>query len=156
MKEEPKQVIKCYCGHTTTCDCGGKEETLEEFNQRTMKTIAQQLNIKEFPFKIKDKNGKEIYHEESAGFWTKREYDSNGNEISYENSAGVWDKYEYDSNGNKIYFEDSSRCWEKYEYDSNGNIIYYENSKGYITDNRPNYEGKIVEIEGKKYKLTAV
>ena len=27
MKEE---VIKCYCGHTITCDCGPKEETLEE------------------------------------------------------------------------------------------------------------------------------
>jgi len=32
-KEEPKQ-IKCYCGHTTYCDCGPleepKQETLEE------------------------------------------------------------------------------------------------------------------------------
>jgi len=27
MKEE---LIKCYCGHTTTCDCGTKQETLEE------------------------------------------------------------------------------------------------------------------------------
>ena len=32
-----------------------------------MKTIAQQLNIKEFPFEIKDKNGKEIYYENSYG-----------------------------------------------------------------------------------------
>jgi hypothetical protein len=33
VKEEPKQ-IKCYCGHTITCDCGPleepKQETLEE------------------------------------------------------------------------------------------------------------------------------
>jgi len=29
IKEEPKQ-IKCYCGHTTYCDCGPLEETLEE------------------------------------------------------------------------------------------------------------------------------
>lgn len=33
-QEEPKQ-IKCYCGHTITCDCGPleepKQETLEEF-----------------------------------------------------------------------------------------------------------------------------
>jgi hypothetical protein len=33
IKEEPKQ-IKCYCGHTTYCDCGPleepKQETLEE------------------------------------------------------------------------------------------------------------------------------
>jgi hypothetical protein len=30
-----------------------------------MKTIAQQLNIKEFPFIIKDTNGNEIYFENS-------------------------------------------------------------------------------------------
>ena len=30
-----------------------------------MKTIAQQLNIKEFPFRIKDKNGNQIYFEDS-------------------------------------------------------------------------------------------
>lgn len=27
MKEE----TKCYCGHTTYCDCGPKQETLEEY-----------------------------------------------------------------------------------------------------------------------------
>ena len=29
-----KDLIKCYCGHTTTCDCGPevpKQETLDEF-----------------------------------------------------------------------------------------------------------------------------
>jgi hypothetical protein len=29
-----KEVIKCYCGHTTTCDCGPKQETLEEFKKK--------------------------------------------------------------------------------------------------------------------------
>jgi hypothetical protein len=29
-QEEPKQ-IKCYCGHTITCDCEPLQETLEEF-----------------------------------------------------------------------------------------------------------------------------
>ena len=83
---------------------------------RIMKTIAQQLNIKEFPFDIKDKNGNEIYYENSLKYWVKREYDSSGNEI------------------------------------------YYENSEGLILNNRPNQscEGKVVEIEGKKYKLTEV
>ncbi|MHA2009961.1 MAG: hypothetical protein ACW980_21820 [Promethearchaeota archaeon] len=32
-----------------------------------MKTITQQLNIKEFPFKIKDKNGRILYFEDSEG-----------------------------------------------------------------------------------------
>jgi len=25
-----EDLIKCYCGHTTTCDCGPKQETLEQ------------------------------------------------------------------------------------------------------------------------------
>ena len=52
------------------------------------KTIAQQLNVKEFPFSIKDKNGNEIYYEDSNGDWGKSEYDSNGNEIYFEHSDG--------------------------------------------------------------------
>jgi len=80
-----------------------------------MKTIAQQLNVTDFPFEIKDKNGKQIYWEDSNGYW------------------------------------------EKYEYDSNGKEIYYEDSDEEIIDNRPKgCEGKIVEIDGKKYKLTEV
>jgi len=102
-----------------------------------MKTIAQQLGIKDFPFEIKDKNGNVIYYETSIGFWVKREYDSNGNEIYYENSNGFWQKREYDSDGNQI---------------------YYEESYGYVADNRPkpSCEGKIVEIDGKKYQLKEV
>ncbi len=99
------------------------------------KTIAQQLNVKDFPFTIKNKNGNKIYYEYSNGYWYKNEYDSNGNDIYYENSDGYWSKREYDSNGNEI---------------------YYENSDGEVVDNRPkpNCNGKVVEIEGKRYKLT--
>ena len=84
-------------------------------------TIAQQLKVTDFPFVIKDKNGKEIYNENSRGVWYKREYDSNGKEI---------------------YYEDFNGDWSKSEYDANGNEIYYENSNGYIYDNRP----KTVEV----------
>ena len=70
-------------------------------------TIAQQLKIKEFPFLIKDSNGKDIYYESSTGYWSKRQYDSKGKDIYYENSAGYWSKGEYDSEGNEIYFENS-------------------------------------------------
>ena len=73
-----------------------------------MKTIAQQLNIKTFPFVIKDSNGNETYYECSNGFWAKREYDADGNEIRYENSRGYWQKREYDADGNEIYYEDSN------------------------------------------------
>ena len=85
------------------------------------KTIAQRLNIKDFPYKIKDINGKIIYVEDSNGYWVKRKYDQNGNRINYEDSNGSWCKYEYDQNGNQIYYEDSY---------------------GYIRDNRP----KVVEL----------
>jgi len=87
-----------------------------------MKTIAQQLKIKEFPFEIKDSKGQNcIYWEDSEGYWIKAEYDSNGNCIYHENSDGYWSKR---------------------EYDSNGNCIYYENSDGTIKDTRP----KTVEL----------
>ena len=73
-----------------------------------MKTIAQQLNTKEFPFEIRDKNNNEIYFENSDGFWQKREFDENNNRIYYENSNGYWSKSEYDENNNLIYFEYSN------------------------------------------------
>jgi hypothetical protein len=79
-------------------------------------TIAKQLKIKEFPFKIKDSKGNEIYWEDFDGYWIK---------------------YEYDSKGNRIYWEDFDGYWIKYEYDSKGNRIYWEDSKGGIVDNRP-------------------
>jgi len=91
-------------------------------------TIAQQLNIKDFPFRIKDKDGNRIYFENSDGYWIKREYDSNGN---------------------KIYYEDSDGHWYKYEYNSDDNQIYYEDSRGVIRDNRPK---EIITVNGIKYK----
>ena len=120
-----------------------------------MKTIAQQLNVKEFPFEIKDKNGNVIYFEDRTGFWVKSEYDSNGNVIYWENSNGDWEKSKFDSDGNEIYYESSDGYWYKREFDSNGNVIYLEDSDGEIVDNRPKpCEGKVVEIDRKKYKLT--
>jgi len=89
-------------------------------------TIAKQLKIKEFPFRIKDSDGKEIY---------------------LENSSGAWIKHEYDSDSNVIYWENSTGYWAKYEFDSNGNQIYYENSDGTIYNNRPKTEiQKAIEL----------
>lgn len=90
-----------------------------------MKTIAQQLNIKKFPFRIKDENGNRIYGEDSDGYWSKQEFDSDGNRIYFENSYGFW---------------------QKQEYDSQGNPIYYKDSKGLIKDNRPKVELTLEDI----------
>jgi hypothetical protein len=100
-------------------------------------TIAQFLNVKDFPFEIKDKNGKLIYFEKSNGYWLKSEYDDEGNEIYIENSDGFWIKREYDDGGNQIYFENSDGTWFKWEYDDKGKEIRYENSDGVIIDKRP-------------------
>lgn len=114
-----------------------------------MKTIAQQLNVTEFPLTIKDKNGKEIYYEGVDGYWEKREHDSNGNTSYFINSDDCWYKAKYDSDGNKLYFEDSDGYWFKKEYDSNGNLTYYENSKGEVEDYRPKTELSMQEIADK-------
>ena len=100
-------------------------------------TIAQQLNVKKFPYEIKDKEGNVIYSENSEGIWFKLEFDSEGNKTYYENSEGYWYKREYDADGNEIYSEDSDGYWFKHEFDADGNEIYYEDSKGLIMDNRP-------------------
>jgi hypothetical protein len=55
---------------------------------KNKQTIAQFLNVKDFPFVIKDKNGNIIYREYSNGYWVKREYDDQGNEIYSEDSNG--------------------------------------------------------------------
>ena len=123
-----------------------------------MKTIAQQLGVKEFPFEIRDKNGNQIYYEQSNGYWWKSEYDKNGKRIYFKDSEGRWWKSEYDKNGKEIYFKDSEGYWWKSEYDKNGKEIYYENIDGTIRDNRPKVScnGKVVEIDGKKYELKEI
>ena len=107
-----------------------------------MKTIANQLNIKKFPFEINDHNGNRIYYEDSEGFWIKKEFDCNNNELRYESSNGYWFIKEYDSKYNEIYYEESRGYWSRKEYDTNNNEIYYENSDGETIDTRP----KIVEL----------
>jgi hypothetical protein len=88
----------------------------------------------------------------------KQEYDDKGNIIYYDNSDGNWFKRDYDVNDNELYYENSDGYWYKQEYDVNNNIIYYENSNGHIIDNRPkgSCNGKVVEIEGKRYQLNEI
>jgi len=75
------------------------------------KTIAQQLNIKKFPFIIRDENDNHIYYENSDNHWIKREY-KDGKEIYYESSTGFWRKTEY-KDGKEVYYEDSDGFWRK-------------------------------------------
>ena len=72
-----------------------------------MKTIAQQLNIKTFPFEIKA-DGREVYYENSKGYWRKCEYQDD-NIVYYEGSYGDWWKSEYQDD-ERVYYEDSDGC----------------------------------------------
>ena len=84
-------------------------------NGDNMQTIAQQLNIKTFPFEIKV-DGNEVYYEKSNGHWYKYKY-QDGKLVYHENSDGYWDKREW-QDGNEVYYEDSHGCWRKREWQS--------------------------------------
>jgi hypothetical protein len=86
-----------------------------------------------FPIEIKDKKGKRTYCEDWDGFWTRREYDEDGKET---------------------YCEDSNDYWWRREYNKNGNETYYENSDGDKRGTkRGSCDGKVIEVDGKKYQL---
>ena len=91
-----------------------------------------------FPIEIKDDKGNRTYCEASDGYWWKREYDSNGNETYQEDSDGYWHRYEYDANGNETYYENSGGYWRG------------------TPKTAKTCEGKVVEVDGTKYKLTAL
>ena len=64
-----------------------------------------------------------------------------------------------DAKGNEIYYENSDDYWYRYDRDFKGNEIYYENSEG-LKQGTPKSsktcEGKVVEVDGIKYKLKAL
>ena len=112
-----------------------------------------------FPIKIKDDDGNVIYWEDSDGFLERWEYNANGNETYYENSDGYWIRREFDSGGNRTYWEDSKGYYVKREHDADGNETYYENSNGHkegTPRSAKTCEGKVVEVDGIKYKLKAL
>jgi hypothetical protein len=106
---------------------------------KKLSKIYKELGIAfSFPIKINDANGKLTY---------------------YEGSIGDWYKHKYDANGKLTYFENSGDYWYKHEYDADGNETYYETSNGVkhgIPRSAKTCEGKVVEVDGIKYKLIAL
>jgi len=82
--------------------------------------------------------------------------DANGNDTYYEESDGLWIRWEYDERGNQTYCECSDDYWSKCEYDSDGYVTYREDKSGYKkgTPRGQSCAGKVIEVDGKKYKLT--
>ena len=81
--------------------------------------------------------------------------DANGNQTYYEYSDGYWYKHEYNANDNVTYYEDSDGYWYKHEYNANDNVTYYEDSDGdkIGTPRSQSCDGKVIEIDGKRYQL---
>jgi len=98
----------------------------------------------------------EIYKELGIAFTFPIEIeDGNGNPTYYENSDDYWYRNEYNKNGNLTYYENSNDYWYRYEYDENGKQTYFEYSNGgKIGTRSSSCDGKVIEIDGKKYKLT--
>ena len=112
-----------------------------------------------FPIEIKDADGNVTYYEDSDGYCERCEYDAKGNETYHEGSGGHWYRCEYDADGNETYYEDSGGYWERRECDANGTTTYFENSKGRkegTPKSSKTCEGKVVEVDGIKYKLKAL
>lgn len=64
-----------------------------------IKTIAEQLGITEFPFEIKDRDGRVIYREQEDRTWIKWVYDSKGEVLRSEDSVGYYYDSRYDFMG---------------------------------------------------------
>ena len=112
-----------------------------------------------FPIEIKDANGYETYYEDSDDYWARWERDANGKVTHHGDGEDYWRRWERDDNGYVTYYEDSDDYWARYERDDNGNETYYENSNG-VKRGTPRSskacEGKVVEVDGIKYKLKAL
>jgi hypothetical protein len=91
-----------------------------------------------FPIVIIDADGNVTYFEDRDDYCCKREYDANGYETYYEDSDGYWERRECDADGNESYYEDS-----------NG-------KKRGTPKSAKTCEGKVVEVDGIKYKLKAL
>ena len=65
----------------------------------------------------------------------------------------------WDAKGCQTYYEYSDDYWHRWERDDNGYVTYYETSKG-LKQGTPKSaktcEGKVVEVDGIKYKLKAL
>ena len=99
-----------------------------------------------------------VYHKNSNGYETWYDYDDNGKLIHAKDSDGYETWQEYDVNGNMIHYKESNGHYK----DSNGIEEWYDSEGNFITKekfdrihNSP-CENKIVEIDGKKYKLTEI
>jgi hypothetical protein len=80
-------------------------------------------------------------------------FDKNGNQIYYEDSCGYWVKKEYDDFCRMIYYKDSIGYYEILEYDENNVRVFVKTPSGIVFDNRPK-PNKVITINGIDIELT--
>jgi hypothetical protein len=134
-----------------------KSNVQKPIQEMENKTIAQMLELdaKEFPLVINDKNDYVIYYENSSGEWYRKEY-FKCIETYYESCDGYWHENKLDYRGNTILHKNSNMYWIRKEYDENNEQIYSIDSTGNVIDNRPrkkSLNGTMVEIDGIRYRL---
>ena len=74
------------------------------------KTICEQLGIKvkpQEPFEILNKEGLQLYYENSTGYWEKKTFNEDEQLTYWSRSSGWWEVREYDDKGSMIYNETS-------------------------------------------------
>ena len=85
MNEEPKQ-IKCYCGHTTMCDCSPidepKQETLEEtaekYSEEDMFEFSQWISHEDWVYLP------------SKGYWVNEEQEELEQKLNSKEILNMW------------------------------------------------------------------
>lgn len=98
-------------------------------------------------FEVYNKENKQIYFEDSNGYWAKSEYNKKGKQTYFENSNETWYKMKYDERNNQTYYEDSNGCWVKNEYNEKNKQTYHENNSGYWAKREFDESGNLIYFE---------
>lgn len=83
-------------------------------------------------------------------------YNAAGKQVYYENSKGYWARREYNEADQEVYVQTCTGYWEKHEYNEAGKEVYFESSFGNVRDNRPNKARIFTDEDGTKYKVVEV
>ena len=82
---------------------------MKTIKELTKLNTGKELNIN-YPIRLYDKAGRQVYCEDSEGDWQKWVYED-GYEVYFENSKGFWSRRECED-GVEVYYEDSDGCIE--------------------------------------------
>ena len=83
-------------------------------------------------------------------------FNAAGKQVYYENSKGYWARREYNEADQEVYVQTCTGYWHKCEYNDEGKQFYFENSLGTVRDNRPPKAKIFTDEKGTKYKVVEV